>query len=184
MAALSDSDKDNARAVRTNVFVMATLYSESSSAPVKIRNLSPSGALIEGMLIPSKGTPLSLRRGSLNVAGAVAWTNNGRAGVEFEAPTSVGPWLPGGEKMLKQGRIEAIIHGAKEQLLPSARAALPRPGPITQTEIEKSRDMLQALADSLVDDMNVVLHHGDQLQSLDFAIQVLGRLALAKNLAD
>lgn len=41
--------------LRTNMFALATVAGKDVAGPVKIRNLSPSGALIEGALLPLRG---------------------------------------------------------------------------------------------------------------------------------
>ena len=51
------------RPIRTNMFLMATIYAGGGSAPVKVRNLSLAGALIEGGRIPDVASEITLRRG-------------------------------------------------------------------------------------------------------------------------
>ena len=53
---------DVRREPRTNMFVMATIYADTGSAPVKVRNLSSTGALIEGEVLPPLGATVRLRR--------------------------------------------------------------------------------------------------------------------------
>jgi hypothetical protein len=159
------------------MFVMATIYAGRGSAPVKIRNLSTSGALIEGARIPPQMTDVTLRRGGLTVDGKVVWCSNGRAGLEFESPISVAHWLPGGEALLEQERVDAVFHGAEAQSEPGPDSIEPR-GPVTSAEILKTKAMLEVLGDALADDADVLVRHGAQLQALDLAVQVLGRLAV------
>ncbi len=178
---MNEPEKDDERPPRTNVFVMATLYFDGGSAPVKIRNISSLGALVEGPHIPVQGAPISLRRGSLDVPGTVAWLTDGRAGLKFDAPTSVAPWLPGGEKMLQQGRIDAIFHSKRTQSAASSSFRPISQPPVTLAEIVKVKEMLESVAEALIEDVVMVSRHGIHLQSLDFAIQMLGRLAPVLN---
>jgi hypothetical protein len=59
LVALDANDHDSGRQqradIRSNMFVMAVLYCDGCSAPVRIRNLSRSGALIESAVIPPDG---------------------------------------------------------------------------------------------------------------------------------
>ena len=56
---------EDRRDERTHLFVIGTLYFGRSSAPVRVRNLSATGALIEGTSLPHVGTEIILRRGDL-----------------------------------------------------------------------------------------------------------------------
>lgn len=62
--------------------------------PVRVRNLSTTGALVEGADVPPVGTRIILRRGTLEAAGSVAWAGTGKAGLTFPQPLSVSCWLP------------------------------------------------------------------------------------------
>jgi hypothetical protein len=79
---------------RTHLFLVATLTFGAASVMVKVRNLSPSGALIEGRDLPSAGTDVILTRGSLEASGRAVWVDAGRAGLAFTNPVAVGAWLP------------------------------------------------------------------------------------------
>ena len=58
---------------RTSMFVLATIAAPTVSGPVKIRNMSVGGALIEGDALPRTGEHLRLRRGELTVCGRIVW---------------------------------------------------------------------------------------------------------------
>lgn len=170
-------DDNLIRPPRTNMFVMATIYTDGGSAPVKIRNLSATGALIEGDLVPSRAAAVSLRRGELIVTGKIVWCSNGRAGLQFETPISVVHWLPGGEVLLKKELVSAAFHCAKTGIVPNSTAPEPPFEAATPEEIIMAKDRLEVLADALADDADVLMRHGERLQSLDFAIQILGKLS-------
>lgn len=61
--------------------------------PVKIRNLSSWGALVETQARTDRGTTVMLMRGSLRAAGEVMWQCNDEFGLKFFAPISVEEWL-------------------------------------------------------------------------------------------
>lgn len=79
---------------RTHLFLDAILVSASSSLPVRVRNLSPTGALIEGVDLPTVGSQVTLTRGLLEAAGRTMWVGPGRCGLEFDTPLAVSRWLP------------------------------------------------------------------------------------------
>lgn len=87
-------DKEEARSdPRSNVFLVATIGFGSDSNPVKVRNLSVHGALLEGAALPPQGSAACLRRGSLAVEGIVAWRDDTHCGVRFNCPIEVETWV-------------------------------------------------------------------------------------------
>jgi hypothetical protein len=51
--------------------------------PVKIRDVSSTGALVEAALVPPEGSRLLLNKGPVSVTGTVVWTGSGRYGLQF-----------------------------------------------------------------------------------------------------
>ena len=78
----------NRRSRRSNVLLSAALELGGSSIPVKLRNLSEQGALIEGKNLPLEGCEVQFKRNDLSVAGRVAWVNESQAGIAFHEPLS------------------------------------------------------------------------------------------------
>ena len=68
---------------RSNVLMSASLELSGTSVPVKLRNLSAEGALVEGDKLPIEGASLLFRKGDLSMAGTVAWVKGRQAGVNF-----------------------------------------------------------------------------------------------------
>ena len=89
------------RAERTHLLLGATLSFGRASTPVRVRNLSATGALVESDDVPPVGTQIVLRRGVLEARGSVAWAGSGKAGLTFGEPLAVSCWLP--VKDAKQG---------------------------------------------------------------------------------
>lgn len=83
------------RTSRTNLLLSATIESNGVTAPVRIRNLSEHGALIEGAALPPVGSSLILRRLQLEMRATVIWSDNGRCGVRFEGMIAVAGWRAG-----------------------------------------------------------------------------------------
>jgi hypothetical protein len=123
---------------RSNVFLLATIGAGPTSNPVKVRNLSVHGALLEGADLPT-GTTAFLRRGSLRVAGVIAWRDRTHCGIRFQSPIDVEQWVKriGTKEQQKIDSAIADIRGgaagpgaplfssrSKQDLLASASAEL------------------------------------------------------------
>src|SRR5688500_13547509 len=78
---------------RKNLFVAATLHTNGDAYPVTIRDLSTSGAQIEGSQRPEVGAEVTLSRGFLTVRGHVTWGKNRRCGLCFASPILVQDWM-------------------------------------------------------------------------------------------
>jgi len=77
------SASQNRKNRRSNVLMSASLELSGTSLPVKLRNLSAEGALVEGDKLPVEGASLLFRKGDLSMAGTVAWVKGRQAGVNF-----------------------------------------------------------------------------------------------------
>ena len=78
------SPTQNRKSRRSNVLMAASLELSGTSVPVKLRNLSADGALVEGDKLPVEGAAILFRKGDLSVSGHVAWVKGRQAGVSFE----------------------------------------------------------------------------------------------------
>ena len=67
------SNPQNRKSRRSNVLMSASLELSGTSLPVKLRNLSADGALVEGDKLPVEGASILFRKGDLSVPGRVAW---------------------------------------------------------------------------------------------------------------
>ena len=74
----------NRRARRSHVLMAASIEASGATVTVKLRNLSPEGALIEGKELPAVDSPVIFRKKELKLAGRVAWVTAGRAGIAFD----------------------------------------------------------------------------------------------------
>ena len=64
------SNTQNRRSRRSNVLLTATIEIEGEHLPVKLRNLSAEGALVEADLLPAAGSKIMFHRKDLSVRGA------------------------------------------------------------------------------------------------------------------
>lgn len=162
---------------RTSMFVLATMAAPGVSAPIKIRNMSLGGALVEGAALPPIGEQLRLQRGELTVCGRIVWRLEGKAGLRFEHAVEVSRWLPGGSA--GQQQVDRAFQELKSaQVHPARRPMAPlETSPVTNRDVLNVADALDALADALAEDAGVIAAHSAKLQSLDMASQLLRRFA-------
>jgi hypothetical protein len=75
----------NRRSRRATVLLSASIEVGGRSLPVKLRDLCPGGALIEGDALPVEGARVLFAREHLTVSCRVAWSHGRRAGLAFDA---------------------------------------------------------------------------------------------------
>jgi hypothetical protein len=169
---------DEARnAPRTHLFVSASLGWEGSCVPVNVRNMSQSGALIESPVIPDVGTAVLLRRGSLEIAGRIAWKADRKGGVSFGSAIYVTDWMSK-KPASGQERVDRIVSefkaGKAVGTHPANSAATPN-GNSLASELQALRAELSELGDSLIGDMILIATH-PEIQTLDISLQRIDRM--------
>ena len=80
----SSTQSQNRRSRRSQVLLAAELVHAGASCPVKLRNLSADGALVESVELPVEGAEVVFRRNELTAAGRVVWVNGQYAGIAFD----------------------------------------------------------------------------------------------------
>ncbi len=164
---------DGRQLPRTHLFVAATLYAGSASAPVHIRNMSPSGALVEADALPPVGTSISLSRGRLHATGNIAWRAGRRAGVRFEAAVTVPDWMAR-QVSAGQQRVDALLAIVKKDARPEVSADSASPANVVD-ELGWLRSELGQLETALLRDATVVAAH-PEIQAIDISIQRIDRI--------
>lgn len=76
----------NRRSRRSPVLLAAAVEVAGAEVPVKLRNLSEQGALIESDRLPMEGSTTVFRRNELRLNSRVVWVQGRYAGVAFEEP--------------------------------------------------------------------------------------------------
>ena len=104
---------------RAHVFLMAVLCSGLKSTPVRVRNISAHGALLEGKDLPAEQRTVSLKRGSLATAGQIAWSKGQQCGIRFSGPIEVAEWVDRAGPVGQQ-RIDATVAEFKNGVKPNA----------------------------------------------------------------
>ncbi|MCB2083489.1 MAG: hypothetical protein KDD90_05490 [Sphingomonadaceae bacterium] len=167
--------KSRRREDRTNTFVMATLLTDATSSPVRIRNLSSGGALLAGYDLPARGERCRLRRGEKSVSGIVLRSTGEEAAIKFARPILVHGWLAAGHA--QQREVDRVVHEARHRY-PVADsnhriASLRVPHGLQRDDLLDMADQLDRLADSLSRDRHVVAKFNTRLQVLDIISQRL-----------
>jgi hypothetical protein len=151
------------------MFVAATLYCAAGSCPVHIRNMSPSGALVEGAALPEQDAAVTLRRGSLRVEATVMWKSNRRAGIAFGGAVRVADWMSRNPPS-HQAQVDEMVRGIRA----GGSVADPAPpmsmSPSLEDELRALKAELVQLETGLTRDMAVVAAH-PEMQLLDIALQ-------------
>ena len=77
------SNTQNRRSRRSNVLLNAIIEIAGDRLPVKLRNLSAEGALVEAALLPAADSKIVFHRNELSVRGKIAWVSGNHAGIAF-----------------------------------------------------------------------------------------------------
>ena len=178
---------DNRRvAPRTFLMLAATARCAGGILSVRIRNVSHTGALIEGEELPLAGEPILLSRGETEIDGVIAWAAGNRRGVHFSQPVAVEAWRTGKPVVPPpgQGRVDFIqtqVRGGQARPAAPAPAAAERWIDQLDTRLGEElafvQRLIEALGDQLVADAAILHRHGQVLQNIDLASQILGHLS-------
>jgi hypothetical protein len=166
------------RELRTNMFVLASLVASGVHNRIKIRNLSPSGAMVEGPVLPRVGMQVNLCRAELTLQGWIVWAKDGRAGIRFHSRTVVSDWLPttnNGQRAVDQA--VALAQAERSAGLAPRAAAPLAPSLATGEDLRRIALLLDQLADEMADDPACTAKFMTKLQALDLASQALRRYA-------
>lgn len=166
---------------RSNIFVIATLYAGSRSSPVRVRNMSRNGALIEGTALPVVGTAVRLARGTVTVSGEVVRADSRGAGLRFVVNTSVADWLPNGKGAASQQLADEMAYHARLAGLAKTDAPAFLPSTLVQGgKVQQLREICRSLeraGELLAADLVVAACHTEPLQMIDVAAQRLAKFA-------
>ena len=191
-SSIDDQSPDNeaavahSRAPRKNLLLSASIEAGGLKAPVRIRNLSENGAMIDGAALPEVGTALVLRRLEVEIGATTVWRASGRCGIRFDGNVSVEEWVAGvcqpsfGTGQARVDAIQAAIRSGA-QLPPESQANSP---PVDLAALENriaeeiayARRLLDRVGDELTDDPVILQRHGRSLQTFDEACQILDHL--------
>ena len=190
----SGTGAEHRAARRTNLMLAAEIELNGVRSPVRIRNLSETGALIECAVPPDKGAAIVMHRATFHIGATVAWSGGGRCGIHFDQPISLSQWTgkalpPESSNLRDQRRVDALQ--AQARAAPAAPLIPPPPtsgGSRSEEErlnlrarladeLAYVRRLLDAMGDELATEAIVVAHHSRTLQNIDLAGQILAHLS-------
>jgi hypothetical protein len=154
---------------RTNVMLAAQVVTRGLTLNVRIRNMSVSGALLEGSVLPEVGSRVLVNRGENSAQADIVWASSGRCGVRFVDLIDVANWT-GLKISSTASALPASLRSAEDnidELLPY------RVG----EELAYVQRMIDKLGDELAGHPFVVQRFTKGLQAFDLASQLLGQLA-------
>jgi hypothetical protein len=175
--ALKSSADELREAPRASLYLAASLYCDGISVPVKIRNLSTTGALLELSAPVTTGWLVQLVRGSLIAHGLVAWSEGNRCGLKLNGVIEVDRWRLAPANA-EQQRVDDIVRTVKAGALPLASFAQSQiqgfhdDRPLS-ADLKLAASLLEQLGEQLAGDDRIVGTHGEALQNLDIAMQVV-----------
>jgi len=171
----SERTEENRLEGRSNVFLSAALDSGAKSTPVRIRNISSRGALVDGSPLPQVGTRVRLFRGSLSAAGELAWAGEGQCGVNFDREIDVARW------------VQRIGHAEQQRVngvIAALRNSSPVPNELQHEMRGESLPVISAALDQVCERLAKVpgaaVELGEELLKLDTIAQSLRRLATGR----
>lgn len=169
---------------RSSLFLSALMIAGREQSPVKVRNMSPNGAMVESTLTTMPGTRIKLVRGRLVAEGTTVWTSRNRLGVNFDVEVSIKDWLAGPAKveqnrvddivsLIKAGRVMVQIDDAEPGIDSEARQSVEQ----SANDIKTVVNLIQDLEDDLASSAETLMRHEVKLQNLDIATQMLRAIA-------
>lgn len=180
---------ENPRAPRKNLLLSATIEAGRLRAPVRIRNLSETGAMIDGAVLPEVGTALLLRRLEVEIGATAVWRSDGRCGITFDGTVSVDEWISGVRQSFRpassgQPRVDGIQAAIRSGTSLPVEDAPASDDPIDPEGLERRIAeelayvcrLLGAVGEELADDPIILQRRGRALQNFDAACQILAHL--------
>ena len=157
---------------RSYVFLGASLHTGAKAIPVRVRNLSKRGAMLDGPNLPAAGSRVRLMRAGLSATASIYWAGKNLAGIRFDSLIDVEPW------------VQSIVH-AGQQRVDQTIATLRSAGklPDKQSDVDERlslpmiSEMLDQICESLASAPTMTVEFGEELVKLDTLAQSLRRLA-------
>jgi hypothetical protein len=159
---------------RSNVFLGAVLCAGIKSWPVRIRNLSSRGALVDGRDLPEEGARVRLQRGSLTANGDIAWQRGNHAGIRFDDALSVAEWVsPTGHS--GQRRVDMVVAAVRNEVAADEEPQSSNVGDQLVTPELLSRELQQIC--QLITDLPMSVELAEAVSRIDAVASELLNLA-------
>ena len=157
--------------VRSNVFLAATIVDELRSSPVRIRNLSSRGALLDAFVGTADKTIVGLHRGRLTARGQISRRSSGQCVIRFDSPIVVAEWA------------RRIGHKGQQQVhevLAAIRSTKPFPSkdPISNETLKDISEALDGIYRRLASSSRFPCEMSEELLLLNGIAQALRALSV------
>jgi len=169
---------------RSKVMLAAVMVVNFDWIDVRIRDLSKSGALLEGNIAIPVGTKVEVRRNEHSVPGEVVWSSGNRCGVAFASKIVIEDWVgaslaaarePAGLSIPDANSAASVAPWRQSGPGPqSLEAQLPRR---VGEEIAYVQRLIETIATDLNSSPAGAQRHAGCIQSCCQARQLLGELA-------
>ena len=168
---------DGRRAPRRGLFLSAILCAGDRSYPIRIRNISKSGAKIEGDRLPHDGD-IEIRRADHLHKAEIVWANGKSRGIRFTRDIELADWIPSLNNSGQQQVDQRIAQARAAPLAPveAADDSLPIDKRVAEEMTLASRRLGQTL-DKLSEFTPLLARNATELQELEVLQQLLVGLA-------
>ena len=164
MLARGTSEQDDGRdGQRRNMLIAAVLHAAEGVSPVRIRNMSSHGALVEAPVLPPAGAEVELVRGSLRARGRLVWSEGNRCGIRLDAEVTVADWIApprNAQQAAVDWMIAEVRSGRAEPVAQSVRSP-------SALDLGQAAALVEDIAEALSADPAVLVRHAASLQRLD-----------------
>jgi hypothetical protein len=155
---------------RSNVFLAAVLVSGGVALPVRVRNLSTRGALLEGGSLPQGGAAVRLVRGDLSADAEVAWQRDGLIGIFFAGEIDVARWVRRTEHA-GQRRVDEAVAALRLRHAPPCE-----PGQASSLSLLNISRELDAICGRLASSLPMALNLAEELARIDALARLIEQL--------
>ena len=160
---------------RKALFVAATIVVGDQVDPVRVRNMSAGGALLEGAVLPVPGTTFEVVRAHLSVGAKAMWTRGNQCGVSFCENVDVAEWMTPNSPTQQQ-RIDSMFHQARCQVAAVRKDRHDTAGSDEVPSADPVRmaiRMLVAMEEVFVIDPHIQMNHPAQMRALKKVLNLL-----------
>lgn len=168
-----------ARDPRTNTMLAAQIELDGERADVFLRDVSSTGASMEGPRLPAAGETVLLERGAIRVRANVVWRQERRCGINFERPVLVAEMMRrvGPGSSAQQARIDTVQRKLRAgTFVASPTADRVSPPTDLRADFGYACRLVEAVGDELTGDAYILSRYGSTLQKLDELMQLLKKI--------
>jgi hypothetical protein len=153
------------------------LETDGGSIPVRVRNLSSEGVLVEGAAFPPLGAKVILLRGRLRASGEVAWHRRSHCGIKFDRAINLVDW------------VQRVGHSGQQRvddIVAAIRCSSPAGHELqgvtgTENSLAEISAALDQVCERLAASGNIALQVGEELLRLNALAQLLRKIATGRS---